>query len=267
MRRQDYAIIAFLIAFAFFIWLRQTQWINTADDTLPILVALPLFAWLGTPWHIQEAKKNIPTAGIVVSALCFLVGIAANSTLLLAISWTVLLWSWLSIRTPTEKHPSIIKLLPLPILAFPWISLDADRVGWWFRLSGASVTAKIFSWLGFNVIQEGTHLTINQVPISVEVACAGLNTLQSMMIAGVAIAFIILGNSSRYWWNIPLLIVLAWAANTLRIIILCLAALLISPEFAVGAFHVWGGWAVILAMFLLCWLIFAYQKPETKREV
>jgi exosortase len=161
-----------------------------------------------------------------------------------------------------ETLPSIKKLLILPLMAFPWVALDADRVGWWFRLSGAWAAAHFFKLLGYDVQQEGTQMIVNKLLISVEAACAGLNTLQSMLIAGTVVCYLILGETNRYWWNLPVLVIMSWVANTARIIFISTAALTISPKFATGEFHVWGGWAVLIVMFCLCWFIFALQKPK-----
>lgn len=266
MKRSDYVVVAILFLLAIFIWLKETHWVSSSDDTLPILVAIPLFIWLGMPWVFRSEPPPMSSRGIVLSAIFFLVGIALNLTILLSIGWTLFLWTWLYSRTPEESHSTIKKLLVLALMAFPWISLDAQTLGWWFRLSGAWVTAQFFTLAGYAVQQEGTNLTINNLPISVEVACAGLNTLQSMLIAGTFVAFIILGKTDRYWWNLPLLFFLSWLANTVRIIALCIAALAISPEFAVGTFHTWGGWAILLLMFSLCWLIFSLQEPKNTAE-
>jgi exosortase/archaeosortase family protein len=251
-----------LAALAIFIWLRDTTWMTSSDDTLPILIALPLFAWIGAPWSFRPSPHGLSTSQIIWIVVLFLLGIAFNSTLILTIGWTFLLWSWLSARVPQEKLSSLKKLLILPLMAFPWIALDADRIGWWFRLSGAWSAAKFFSFFGANVSQEGTILVVNGLPISVEVACAGLNTLQSMLISGSLVAYLILGESNRYWWNLPLLVVVSWLANTVRIIMISSAALLINPKFALGYFHQIGGWAVLVLMFSLCWFIFYLQKPN-----
>lgn len=261
-RRTDVFVILFLLLLAAFIWLRDTSWISTSDDTLPILVAVPLFWWVGSPWKFRPDPLPLSTHWIAISIVLFAIGIALNFTLVLTLGWLALLWGWLSARLAPETLPSVKKLMILPLMAFPWIALDADRVGWWFRLSGAWVTAHFFEFLGYDVKQEGTRLLVNDVLISVEVACAGLNTLQSMLIAGSLVAYLILGNSSRYWWNLPILVLMSWVANTARIIFISILALTVSPKFATGEFHIWGGWALLLLMFCLCWLIFALQKPK-----
>lgn len=252
-----------LSVLAIFIWLRDTTWMSAPDDTLPILIAIPLFIWLGMPWSFDSNVKKISTLKFVLAIIFFLLGVVLNITLLLAISWTLLLWIWLMARVPDDKQSSLSKLFVLPLMAFPWITLDAQQLGWWFRLSGAWVTAKFYYLMGYEVYEEGTNLLINNIPIAVEAACAGLNTLQSMLIAGTAVAYIMLGHTQRFWWNIPILIGMSWLANTIRIIFLVALALFFSPEAALGSFHIWGGWFILCVMFALCWLIFHLQEPKS----
>ncbi len=263
LNRQDWLIIVALGFLAVFIWLRNTDWMTGADDTLPILVALPVFYWLGRPWEwTDESFCKAPASAILLATALFLIGILTNITLLLAIAWTYLLWIWLQRHTPNSRHSSIRKLLVLPLLSFPWVTLDLQTLGWYFRLSGAFITAHVFMLLGFDVHLEGTNLLVNGLPISVEVACAGLNTLQSMLIAGSVLAYIILGGTNRYWWNLPLLFPIAWFANTMRILMISSVALAFGSEFAMGPFHQWGGWFILVLMFLLCWLLFELQEPK-----
>ncbi len=259
-------MLGILILLALFIWFRDTSWISTADDTLPILVAIPLFIWIATPWKFREEPQPLSVNLIAFSVLLFLIGIGINFTFALALGWTVLLWAWLKSRVDPEMLPSLKKLLILPIMAFPWIALDAVAVGWWFRLSGAWTAVEFFSLFNLEVSREGTLMVVSGVPISVEVACAGLNTLQSMMIAGSIVDYLLLGSSALYWWNLPLLVAISWFANTVRIIGISLAALYINPEFAMGKFHVIGGWAILMVMFGICWFIFSLQAPKQKGE-
>ncbi len=266
MKRQDYIIVLLLFFFALFIWLRDLAWLTSADDTLPVLVSIPLFLWLGDPWEFRSDDASLSTNGITAVVALLVAGVLLNLTLLLAASWTLLLWIWLKVRTPAERHDNIRKLLVFAFIAFPWIALDFDRVGWWFRLSGASVTGDVYGILGFSVLQDGTNLTVENLPISVEAACSGMNTLQSMLIAGSVANYMILGETSRYWWNIPLLFVISWVANTIRIIALVAAALIVSRDFAMGTFHTWGGWAIIVVMFVICWMILSLQEPKNENS-
>lgn len=265
MKRDDFLIAGGLIILAMFIWLRDMAWISSSDDTLPILIALPLFVWLGIPWLWRQDAPQYSSKTLTAGICLFVAGIGLNVTLLIAVGWTLLLFTWLSARLLPESLPQLYKLSVLPLMAFPWISLDFDRVGWWFRLSGAWVTEYVFAWSGAAVTREGTLLNINGLPISIDVACAGLNTLQSMLISGTIVAYIFLNATTRYWLSFPILFIMAWFANTIRIIIICLLALAISPEFVMGPFHTWGGWGVLMLMFALSWSTFSLLEPKEKQ--
>lgn len=262
-RGNDKAFLIFLGVYAGFIWLRDTSWMTSSDDTLPILVAIPLFYWIGKPWCFLEDPSPIDLRQFFLCIVLFLLGTGLNSTFFLTLSWTWALGSWLSSRLPKERWLHIKKLLILPLMAFPWISMDANQIGWWFRLSGAWACDRVLTYFGMDVSRQGTLMVVNGMPISIEVACAGLNTLQSMLIAGSVVAYMFLGNSNRFWWNLPVLIAVSWLANTIRIIIITLAALFVSRKFAMGAFHEIGGWVVIMVMFALCWLWFSWQQKAS----
>jgi len=203
---------------------------------------------------------RLTTAGLTLAVAGFTLGILTGWTFPLALGWTALLWSWISVRIVPDERQRINKLLILPFMAFPWLVLDAQTIGWWFRLSGSWAAGKFFSLAGFNALQEGTRLLVQGLPVDVSASCSGLNALQSMLIAGSALAYILLGHNLVYWFNLPLLIVVSWIANTLRIIAIALAALAVSPKFAAGLFHEWGGWLVLIVMFFLCWALFTLQK-------
>lgn len=265
MTNRDWLALSILLGLGAFIWGRDTSWLASAADVLPILVALPAFAWLAfgvrkTPGDTSAVESELPARKLAIGAGLFLGGVIANSTFILSLSWVALLWVWLETHWPTSKSPLLKPLLVLPLLAFPWMTLDFQQVGWWFRLSAAAATARLFAALGYDVLREGTQLHLRGYPISVEAACSGLHTLQSMLIAGAVLAFIYLGETRRYWGNLLLLVPLAWLANTTRIVVLCIATLWRGPQFSMGAFHEWGGLLVLFIMFCLSWAIFAAQR-------
>ena len=246
---------AIIIIYGLFIWLRDLNWWQYASDTLPILLAFPLFYRLGEPWKMGEGSLKLPF--LLLFLACFFLGVILDMNVIFALGWVFLVKA-MPIEEPSPSE--LTKLLVIPFFGFPWVSFDANGIGWAFRLTGAQATAALFSSLNFNVIQEGTQILINKLPISVEAACAGLNTLQSMMILGLTLAYIDLKNSLLYWFNIPLLLILAWIANTLRIILISSMALYKGIDFALGPLHIWGGLLVIVIMFLLAWGLIKLQK-------
>ena len=259
MNFKDASALGILALGAAAIWLRDRRWATDAGDVLPSLAGFPLMIWLGAPWRLQANTAGFHGPTLALAGVIGVAGIATNLTLLMAAAWTAALWSWLRPRLAPDQRRRGAQLLVLPFVAFPWIALDLQPLGWWFRLTGAQATASLFEVLGFDVARQGTELMVQGMPVEVTAACAGMNALQSMLIAGAFLAYVLLGNSSVYFWNLALLFPLAWLANTVRIVVLTAAAVTWGQEFAMGAFHSWGGVLVLVAMFLASWAAFQWQ--------
>ena len=257
MNGKDYGWAAGLLALAAFIWLRDRSWLSTPEDTMPLFAALPLlFILAGGKALFARAATATGPRGLqlpVAAVLLLVLGIAFTVTTLLALAWTLFLWLWLRERAPKEELPSLRRLLVLAFLAFPWLTEDLPSLGWWFRLTAAGTAAFIFHLAGFNVIHEGTGLTVQGLPVEVTAACSGLTALQAMLVAGTVLAYSQLGDRRWYWGAVAFLPLVAWGANTLRVMTLSSVALTFGIEAAKGWFHEWGGWFVLVAMFALCW--------------
>src|SRR5436190_17498747 len=99
MKRADYVWGCALIGYAAFIWIRDLQWTDAADDVLPILAGLPLFVWLKWPIRFAPAAQaRVSVPKILAASVLFAAGILTNTTLALTISWTILLWCWIATR-------------------------------------------------------------------------------------------------------------------------------------------------------------------------
>lgn len=249
--------------FAAFIWIRDLTWIESLDSALVSLAAFPAFLYFGRPWRFRESTETISAGTIATACGLSLIGIASELTLLLALAWTLLLWAWLSTRVDDQDRSRVRQLMVLAALSFPWVILDCWQIGWWFRLSGAWASEHLFAVLNFDVQRAGTELVLSGIPISVAAACSGMNTLQALLVVGSIVVFHQFAGQRQFWWNLPVLLGMAWFANTLRILTLCGAAVGVSPEFAMGTFHTLGGCLVLcIAMFLLCWFI---SLPQLRR--
>lgn len=243
-----------LAAFAAFIWLHDRAWLESASEVLPLLAVLPLAAWLGRPWAWRPRFQAPAPAGAALALALILAGAAADSLFVLALAWNTLAWLWLQGFVEPRAGRPTARLLALGMMAFPWLVLEGQGIGRFFRLSGAWAASGLFRLLGFEVERQGTRFCIEGLPISVDAACAGLNVLQAMLVIGTAFAAWNLRSDLRFALALLLLPPLAWLANTLRIVATGMVAITFGPEFAGGQLHLWGGWAVLCLMFALCML-------------
>jgi exosortase/archaeosortase family protein len=263
MRVRDFAAIGVLALLAGFIWMRDLRWLDSAGDTLPMLAGLPLFFWLGQPWRLNASPSPLAPGVLLGAAALFALGVAIGFTLPLAAGWTLLLWAWLASRFKGVRQGTTRKLLVLAFVSFPWVATDFERVGWWFRLSGAGAAEGVLSWCNYEVVRNGTFLLIDGFAASIEPACSGMNGLQSMLLAGTVLAYLKLKDTPAFWWNLPLLVVAAWTANLIRIVTASAFGASLTPEQAerwVGPMHLYGGWVALCAMFAVCWVAFTAQE-------
>lgn len=255
-----------LVGFAAFIWLHDRTWMHSASDSLPLLAVLPLAAWLGRPWNWCSPFRP-PQPAWVLPTLCVIVaGAATGSVFILALAWNAMAWLWMQCFIEPRQDRPRGRLLILGMMAFPWLVLEEQGIGTFFRLSGAWTASGFFELLGFNVNRQGTLFSIEGLPVSVDAACAGLNVLQAMLIVGVVFAALTLRRRIRFGLALVLLPLFAWVANTVRIIATGMTALTFGPSIARGQLHAWGGWMALCLMFTLCLMILPFLEPDRAKE-
>jgi len=234
------------------IWLLDRSWVTAAGDTLPLLALFPAMFWLGRPWCWRAIPRRPPTGLAVSACIASLAGILTASILLLTIAWNLLAATWaIALLEPAPGQPRG-RLLILGMLAFPWITLEAQPIGQFFRLTGASAACFIFDAIGFAVERQGTLFTVEKLPVSVDAACAGLTVLQAMLIVGAITTLSRIKGRLRFTTALLLLPLFAWLANTTRIIVTAVIALSFGPEAADGSLHVASGLIALAVMFLIC---------------
>jgi exosortase/archaeosortase family protein len=237
------------------IWWRASLGTKEATDVFPLLVVFPLYYWLGRPWCWSDQPRFDRTKSLIASLVLIFAGLVLDSTLVLTLAWVLLVDIYLG--TFTEKYSR--RNLLLVLFGFPWVLQEFPALGWFFRYSGAGAADWGFSGLGFQVQREGTMLLVQGLPLSVDVACSGLNVLQAMLVAGSLVICLTVPAGWRFGVAAASLLPLTWLANTLRIFMLGCVGLTFGPDFAMGWFHQWGGLAVLLVMFILCqgffWLL------------
>jgi len=265
MKRADYFWLLSLAVSAFLIWSREAQRAALpAADTLPLLLAFPLFWKLGGPWNFLAWETPLPMLPLLAALLLGVLGEALGQGMWSALGWSIALGTWLKWRTGDSRH----RLLLLTVLGFPWLVGAAGGLGWQFRGSAAWVAEQVYTAGGFSIAREGTILSIQGERLGVEAACAGLGSLQAMLLAGAAAASIELASHRRFWLCLPLLFVAAWCANTLRVVLICAAALTAGHDFASGPIHGFTGWLVLSLTFAGCLALFRrWGAPPVRRTI
>ncbi|MDQ8206933.1 archaeosortase/exosortase family protein [Coraliomargarita sp. SDUM461003] len=223
------------------IWWLDLTWWHLSPDVVIIVALIPL------AWHL--ARQSMRSAQItpvrmpwvyasVVSLVC---GVLLNQMFLMASGWAGLA---VLFCFPSSLIPKV-RLWIMCVGAFPWVLLDLTPLSWWFRLSGAALTGQLFHALGKDVVVHGTLLEIDGLPISIEAACGGMQLLQVLMSGGVALTLMRYPQRTLFWGMLALLPLLAWTANTARIILISAWGLAFGAERAAGAFHTWGALLVL----------------------
>lgn len=240
-------------------------WITSASQgqaSILLLIGAALFFWVAGPWELQQASRRPSVFLLALGATSLSIGWASGFFVLLAAGWTLLASQWIFIFFTKPKANSNPSLFALLILSFPWISNDLHALSWWFRITGTEVSELLLALAGCEVLRSGTQLMVDGMVISVENACSGMQMLQLMVLGGIAMSLLQTPERNNLWWYVPVLIAAAWTANTMRIIMTCALAIIISPEAARGTAHQWAGTISLLLMFSLCAIILSISSRK-----
>lgn len=219
---------------------------------LGTLIALPVVIWLGWPWRFGKALKPFSKPLLTLSVALLFSGFLLDISVFLAAGWTGLAAIFARVHLTDMDWKQRRGLLVLFFLAFPWLTVQDMQLGWWFRITGAWATEQCFQLLGLDVIRHGVMVIIEGQTIAVEPACAGIHSLQAVLVAGAALGWLHLRSSAYFVFWLGCLPLVAWMSNTLRIILISLYGLHTTAEATTGAIHELGGWLIILLVFKLC---------------
>ena len=229
-----------LLGAAVWIWHSALRMHAFSGETALLLVGIPVAVLCGAPWKPQHGQISAPGGMLFASALLLFLGSTLQSILLMALAWTGLFDAWTRVvfnQSTRSRHTASY----LAFLSFPWLAIEGQRIGWWFRESGAHIGAQLFQGLGFPVERRGTTVFVDQLPIDVTEACSGLQTLQVFLLIGGLLAFFESTNSKRHLVALLVLPLAAWAANTLRILLVTISGLTFGADAAAAPMHAWPG--------------------------
>ena len=167
------------------------------------------------------------------------------AVILLVFGWRLVLRIW-----PVLLY--LFFMLPLPGRVQTWITQPLQRWATHSAVFGLET-------LGYNVAREGNIINMNGVRVEVAQACNGLRMLTAFFVIAGLVALLV----HRRWWEKLIIIAssipIAFACNTLRLIITSIAFTVLNVEQWEKAFHDFGGLAMMpLALGLIVvelWLL------------
>ena len=251
-----------------YIWLHSLRWWRLDSDSIFLLANFGIIYFLGKPWSVTNSKdcdSGFPVL-LFPAVLIFGAGVISGISWLMSLGWVFGLYCFLKFFFNPSSEVKLTRLIPFAFFGFPWIALDGQTLGWYFRISGAATNEWVFSMLGLDVAREGVNMVVSGVVIRVTDECAGLNALQAMMTVGGFLAFHFFSTTKYYWPAWVSLLLVVWISNTLRIFLLGFTGLTFGVEFAMGPFHDWGGMVALTLAFVIAGSLFQLVSTYLNRQ-
>lgn len=218
------------------------------------------YAWLVPPFSLYvlwvERKALVASLGrpswlgFLFTLPCFFVGILGTRGvqvrfemlafigLLVTVPWTVFGWK----TAKRMLFPALFLCFCLPLATY----LDIITVH--LRLFATSTAYLILKGFGADIVQKGTMVLTADGSFGIDVAapCSGLRSIFALMALTAGYAYFTQKTWLRRFALFACSIPLAVLGNVMRIISICVVALVASSEFATGFYHDYSGYVVFL---------------------
>ena len=218
-----------------FRWLANT-WLSSDYYSHGFLIP-PVSAFLVWTKRKRLARREPTAKGAFVlaaGAALYLVGMNIEMRVLGALSLLILIAglviSFMGIRAFREiLFPwfFLIFMIPLPAL------LD---LGYWLQEISVKSSSGLLSLLGLPVVRVGQEIHLDSLAFSVGVGCSGLNTFVALLALATFYAYLLAGPLPRRIVLLALVLPIAIAANTIRIVSIVLIGWHMSMDTAM-TFH------------------------------
>lgn len=268
-------------------WLRQHPVLSIAIlvTAIPTLIAMASQSWtreegvhgplvLATAvWLVwrrwdeivaeaQPGKLWLAMPPLLLGAVLYAFGRGFN---FLMIEVAALLLALLAIAYVFVGHRVLMRMwFPIVYLVFliplPGWFLDAMTLP--LKHFVSDVTTSLLSALGYPISQVGVTLYIAQYQLLVEDACAGLNSIISLMAVGLFYIYLLHNASWRYSLLLAAFVLpIAIAANVVRVIALVLITYYFGDEMAQGYLHDFAGIVTFVSALLFIFLLDSILSP------
>lgn len=242
-----------LILLGIFIWLKAAQLLPEGTDFISILVSFGLFGCYirsqtaNRKCHIDISPPQFQN--FIIPITLMVLGNVFEILVLFSAGWASAIIKIFHLENKLVNKKCILLAQLFLVMGFPWVALDLQPLGWYFRLSGAWTVEFLGTILGLDVTREGSFLVIENAPILVEEACAGLSSMQSMILFSIFFCRQrIQGGYSLILWG-SFIISMCWIANTIRICVITGFSLTFDTQFVSANLHDPIGLAILGCLF------------------
>ena len=178
------------------------------------------------------------------------------SLILVLLGLVLYLWGRQVLRYVWFPVAFIVFAIPLPYTLFRTLTFP-------MQLFSTKATYLIISHLGITALRQGNLLHLPGYSLEVIEACSGLRSLIVLSALAAVFAYLSSGTVLRKFFMFSLSVPIAIGANIVRLLVVSLGALLISPAFAEGFLHEFSGVLVFmvgLTCFIMLNALFGKQK-------
>ena len=146
-------------------------------------------------------------------------------------------------------------MIPLPGWVLDFITLPLKHLV-------SEVVTTTLQWLGYPIARVGVTIYIAQYQLLVEDACAGLNSLVSLISIGLFYVYILHNSSAKYSILLLMLVIpIAILANVVRVMALVLLTYYFGDAVAQGFLHNFAGMVTFTSALLLIFLVDTLLRP------
>jgi|SRR5579862_962713 len=159
---------------------------------------------------------------------------------------------WKMLRALAFPLAFLALMIPLPALIY-------NQVTFPLQLVASRLSSNCLEFFGIPVLREGNVLILPNYSLEVVEACSGIRSLMSLIALAVAYGYFV---EHRLWARILLIILMipiAVASNSLRVVGTGMFTYFWGPQLAEGFFHLFQGWLIfisaVVCMLLVHWML------------
>jgi exosortase len=239
-----YGVIGILLVLLFYpvlIWLVKS-WLNNLYYTHGFLIVplSALLAWRQWRYVVDEPREGGTWIGLIltVASLAAVVWamrwqdyvIAALGLVALLTGILLFLEGWARVRHWLFPLAFLALMVPLPVidLASPWLES--------FTAKAATALAQL---AGIPAVQQGGEISLPGTTLVVGAPCSGLRSVVTMVTVAIGWVYLVEGRPAAKALMLIAIVPIVILANVLRVAILLVVAVLVSPQVALSYYHDW----------------------------